>query len=65
MGREIVTRQQQQHNTEEEKEERAPLPDLNFAGCAIGNGLVQPSIQYRWYLPYAEEKGLVGTFVRV
>jgi hypothetical protein len=23
-----------------------------------GNGLVDPSIQYRWYLPYAEAKGL-------
>lgn len=59
VGREIVAREKQQQQQQWGEEEEEGTLDLNFAGIGIGNGLVHPSIQYRWYLPYAEAKGLV------
>lgn len=33
---------------------------VNFQGFAIGNGLTNPEEQYKWYVPFTEEHGLVS-----
>jgi carboxypeptidase C (cathepsin A) len=36
-----------------------PAGVVNLVGAAIGNGLTAPQEQYKWYLPYSVEHGLV------
>ncbi len=33
---------------------------INLSGIAIGNGLTDPAEQYKYYVPYSEEHGLVS-----
>ncbi|GMH88552.1 hypothetical protein TrVE_jg6994 [Triparma verrucosa] len=33
---------------------------INLQGFAIGNGLTNPEEQYKWYIPFTEEHGLVS-----
>ena len=43
------------------------LPDFSLKGIAIGNGWIDPKRQYRGYLEFGYEKGLIkpGTAVRL
>ena len=33
---------------------------INLVGFAIGNGLTNPEEQYKWYVPFTQEHGLVS-----
>merc|ERR1712070_456126 len=68
----IITMNQKYANEKEKKDHKLKLDDngsnfsnerntipINFQGAGIGNGLTDPAIQYRYYIPFAEENNLV------
>ena len=49
-----MNKQQQQKKASEDTQIH-----INFKGAGIGNGLTDPALQYKYYIPFAEEHNLV------